>query len=75
MIAQGLSDKTGQRMGHISMSGRAGVDCGLRGVGRERRIYVHINNSNPALREGSPERADVEDAGWEIGFDGMEIRL
>ena len=44
-------------------------------LGVERRIYVHINNSNPALREDSPERAAVERAGWEIAYDGMEIRL
>ena len=44
-------------------------------LGMERRIYVHINNSNPVLRADSPERAEVERAGWEIAFDGMEIRL
>jgi pyrroloquinoline quinone biosynthesis protein B len=36
---------------------------------------VHMNNSNPALREDSPERAAVEGAGWEIAWDGMEIEL
>ena len=79
MIAQGLSEKTGQRMGHISMSGAQGAKVGSMAafatLGVERRIYVHINNSNPVLREGSPERAAVERAGWEIAFDGMEIRL
>jgi pyrroloquinoline quinone biosynthesis protein B len=79
MIAQGLSEKTGQRMGHISMSGAQGAKEGSMAafatLGVERRIYVHINNSNPVLREGSPERAAVERAGWEIAYDGMEIRL
>ena len=75
MIAQGLSDKTGRRMGHMSHVGRAGIDGGLRDLGVERRIFVHMNNSNPALREDSPERAEVERAGWEIAYDGMEIRL
>ena len=75
MIAQGLSDKTGRRMGHMSMSGAQGSMAAFAALGVERRIYVHINNSNPALREDSPERAEVERAGWEIGFDGMEIRL
>ena len=41
----------------------------------KRRIYVHMNNSNPVLREDGPERAAVERAGWEIAHDGMEIRL
>ena len=75
MIAQGLSDKTGRRMGHISMSGAQGSMAAFAALGVERRIYVHINNSNPVLREDSPERAEVERAGWEIAFDGMEIRL
>jgi pyrroloquinoline quinone biosynthesis protein B len=79
MIAQGLSEKTGKRMGHISMSGPPGSMEGsmaaFAALGVERRIYVHMNNSNPVLREDSPERAEVARAGWEIAHDGMEIRL
>jgi pyrroloquinoline quinone biosynthesis protein B len=75
MIAQGLSSKTGRRMGHISMSGAEGTIAAFRGLGVKRRIFVHINNSNPALREDSPERRAVERAGWEVAVDGMEIRL
>jgi pyrroloquinoline quinone biosynthesis protein B len=75
MIAQGLSAKTGRRMGHISMSGPEGAIAAFRGLGVKRRIFVHINNSNPVLREDSPERRAVEAAGWEVAFDGMEIRL
>jgi pyrroloquinoline quinone biosynthesis protein B len=40
-----------------------------------RKVFVHINNSNPVLDERSSERAAVEAAGWEVGYDGMEIRL
>jgi pyrroloquinoline quinone biosynthesis protein B len=75
MIVQGLSEKTGQRMGHVAMSGRHGSIAAFSTLGVKRRIYVHMNNSNPVLREDSPERAAVEHAGWEIGYDGMEIRL
>jgi pyrroloquinoline quinone biosynthesis protein B len=75
MIAQGLSSKTGRRMGHISMSGPEGTLAAFRDLGVQRRIFVHINNSNPALREGSAERRAVEAAGWEVAFDGMEISL
>jgi pyrroloquinoline quinone biosynthesis protein B len=75
MIAQGLSSKTGKRMGHISMSGAQGAMAAVRGLDVARRVFVHINNSNPVLREGSPERAEVENAGWEVAFDGMEFRL
>jgi pyrroloquinoline quinone biosynthesis protein B len=75
MIAQGLSEKTGKRMGHISMSGPQGSISAFAALDVERRIYVHMNNSNPVLREDSPERAHVLRAGWEIAHDGMEIRL
>lgn len=75
MIAQGLSQKTGQRMGHISMSGRMGSIAELADLGIERRVFTHINNSNPVLNESSAERIGVERSGWEIALDGMEIRL
>jgi pyrroloquinoline quinone biosynthesis protein B len=75
MVAQGLSTKTGRRMGHIAMSGRDGSIAAFRSLDVKRRIFVHLNNSNPVLREGGPERAEVEAAGWEVAFDGMEIRL
>lgn len=75
MITQGLSDKTGTRMGHISMSGPQGSVAAFAGLGATRRVFVHINNSNPVLREGSPERRQIEEAGWEVARDGMEIRL
>jgi pyrroloquinoline quinone biosynthesis protein B len=75
MIARGLSEKTGNRMGHISMSGPQGSIAAFAALGVERRIYVHMNNSNPVLREDSAERAHVERAGWEVAWDGMEIRL
>ena len=75
MIAQGLSSKTGKRMGHISMSGADGAGAAFRGLDVARRVFVHINNSNPVLRDDGPERAEIEKAGWEIAFDGMEISL
>lgn len=75
LIAQGLSAKTGKRMGHISMAGPDGSMAAFQTLNVKRRIYVHMNNSNPALREDSPERAAVGRAGWEVAYDGLEIRL
>ena len=75
MVVQGLSQKTGQRMGHISMSGPQGSIAAVKPLGIEQRIYVHMNNSNPALEDGSAARAAVEAAGWAVGYDGMEVRL
>ena len=75
MIAQGLLNKTGERMGHMNMSGSAGSIEQIAPLGIGRKIFIHINNSNPALREDSPERAAIERAGWEVSYDGMEVRV
>ncbi len=75
MVRAGLMPKTGPRMGHISMSGANGSIATFRDLGIGRKIYVHINNSNPVLDEASQERQTVEAAGWDVGFDGMEVRL
>jgi pyrroloquinoline quinone biosynthesis protein B len=75
MIEQGLLNKTGARMGHISMSGDAGSITAFSKLGVGRLIYVHINNSNPVLDENSPARKAIDCAGWEVGYDGMEVRL
>lgn len=75
MIEQGLLNKTGARMGHISMSGASGSIAAFSKLGVGRLIYVHINNSNPALDENSPARKAIDGAGWEVGYDGMEVRL
>jgi pyrroloquinoline quinone biosynthesis protein B len=74
MIASGLGEKTGRRMGHIPISGRGGTLESLARHDRLRRIFIHINNSNPILIEGSPEHEHVRAAGWEVAYDGMEIR-
>lgn len=74
MIATGTGDKTGRRMGHLPLSGDGGTLAALAGLGG-RRILIHINNTNPILIEGSAERRTVEQAGFEIAYDGMEIAL
>ncbi len=74
MIQQGVGQKTGKRMGHISMSGADGSIAAFENLSVTRKVFVHINNTNPVWRNG-PERAEAEAAGWEIAYDGMEIRL
>ena len=74
MIRSGTGEKTGRRMGHMPIDGDGGSLAALAGI-NARRIYVHINNTNPILIDGSPERARVEAAGWEVAWDGMEIGL
>jgi pyrroloquinoline quinone biosynthesis protein B len=74
MIATGTGSKTGRRMGHMPLDGPDGSLEALAGL-RARRIFVHINNTNPILIEGSPERGRVVAAGWEIAEDGLEVVL
>jgi pyrroloquinoline quinone biosynthesis protein B len=75
MIAAGLGNKTGQMMGHIAMSGDHGAISALSGLAIDRKLFLHINNSNPALLPSSPERKAAEHAGWQIPADGTEIVL
>lgn len=75
MVKLGLSHKTAWRMGHVAMSGENGSMARLADLGIGRKIYVHINNTNPALIEDSAERQSVEKAGWDVSYDGMEVTL
>ena len=74
MIVAGTGEKTGRRMGHMPIDGADGSIQALSGLGK-RRIYIHINNTNPILIDGSAERGRVESAGWEVAADGLEISL
>ena len=75
LIVAGLGTKTGQGMGHIAMSGADGAIEALAGLDIGRKLFLHINNSNPALLPNSPERKLAERAGWQIPSDGTEITL
>jgi pyrroloquinoline quinone biosynthesis protein B len=75
MILAGVGTKTGRRMGHMSCSGPDGTIAAFQDLQVARKIFVHMNNTNPLLIEGSAERQTAEAAGWEIAHDGMEIVL
>jgi pyrroloquinoline quinone biosynthesis protein B len=74
MIRTGTGTKTGRRMGHMPISGPDGSLESLNGLSN-RRIYIHLNNTNPLLIADSPERRTVAAAGWEVAEDGMELVL
>jgi pyrroloquinoline quinone biosynthesis protein B len=74
MIVNGTGSKTSRRMGHMSIGGPDGTLQVLRDL-KGRRIFIHINNTNPVLVDGSPEHARVVSSGWEVAEDGMEIVL
>jgi pyrroloquinoline quinone biosynthesis protein B len=73
--ALGLGTKRAEDMAHLPVGGPGGSLEQLAGVRVRRRIYIHVNNTNPMLRDDSPQRAAVTAAGWEIAEDGMEVRL
>jgi pyrroloquinoline quinone biosynthesis protein B len=75
LIVAGLGNKTGQGMGHIAMSGERGAIAALAGLDIDRKVFLHINNSNPALLHDSAERKTAERAGWQIPADGTEFTL
>jgi pyrroloquinoline quinone biosynthesis protein B len=75
MVFEGSGAKSGRRMGHMSASGSEGAMAAFAGLGVRRKIFIHINNSNPLLLADAPERTEAAAAGWEVAFDGMEVRL
>jgi len=75
LIALGLGDKRAEQMAHLPVGGKEGSLQALAGIRAPKRVYIHINNTNPLLRSRSTERRQVEAGGWEIAYDGMEVDL
>ena len=75
MINENVGIKTGKRMGHISMNGPEGSLEKIKDINIKRKIFIHINTTNPVLLEDSQERKIANNLGWEIAYDNMEIEL
>ncbi|WP_288472616.1 MBL fold metallo-hydrolase, partial [uncultured Pseudomonas sp.] len=75
MQRRGVGTRTGTEMGHLPQSGPGGMLEVLAGFERQRKVLIHINNTNPILDEDSPERAIVARQGVEVAWDGMSIEL
>jgi pyrroloquinoline quinone biosynthesis protein B len=69
------SGQTARQMGHVPVSSSEGSLVQLAGLHHPRKIYVHINNTNPMLNEAGPEYRQVREAGWEIAEDGWQFDL
>lgn len=67
--------KTAREMGHLPVGGEGGVIRALSSLRRPRKIFIHINNTNPMLDEDSEEHRAMRNAGWELAADGMELCL
>jgi len=72
MQGKGGTGQTARQMGHVPVEETL---VELAGVRRPRKIFLHINNTNPMLDEASPEYRQVRDAGWEIAEDGWQFDL
>jgi pyrroloquinoline quinone biosynthesis protein B len=75
LIAAGLGTKRAEDMAHLPVGGPEGGLAHLSKLTARRRILIHINNTNPLLREDSPQRAAVAAAGVEVAHDDMEFQL
>jgi len=75
LVALGLSRARAEDMAHLPIGGATGSLAALDGMSLGRKIYTHINNSNPIVVEGSAEEQAVRASGWEIAYDGMEVEL
>jgi pyrroloquinoline quinone biosynthesis protein B len=75
MIVTGEGKKTARRMGHVPVSGQDGSLAAFAELDGPRKIYIHINNTNPMAARDSAEAATVASSGWEIAEDGLEIEL
>lgn len=75
MVRLGLSRKLAHEMGHLPLSGDAGMLAFLDTLDARRKVVIHINNSNPILDDDSPERSELARHGVEVAYDGMEIEL
>jgi pyrroloquinoline quinone biosynthesis protein B len=75
LISLGLAGRTARAMGHLPIAGPDGSLAPLAPLPIERKIYVHINNTNPVLLDDGPERRIVEEHGMEVAADGLEVRI
>jgi pyrroloquinoline quinone biosynthesis protein B len=79
LIGLGVAGRTAREMGHLPVGGPGGsleqLAALQAGLGVERTVYVHLNNTNPLLLEDAPERRSVEQHGMEVAVDGLELQV
>ncbi|MEM7255595.1 MAG: pyrroloquinoline quinone biosynthesis protein PqqB [Pseudomonadota bacterium] len=75
MMRRGVGKKRAIDMGHLAQSGEGGMLEVLDTLPEARKVLIHINNTNPILDEASDERAQLNKAGIEVAWDGMNIEV
>jgi pyrroloquinoline quinone biosynthesis protein B len=75
LVEMGATERNARRMGHLPINGQSGIAEKLASFSAERKILIHINNSNPILKKDSTERYTLERLGFEVAYDGMEVEV
>ena len=75
LIALGLGDRRASDMAHVPIASPSGSLAAFAQSAVRSRFYIHINNTNPILREDSAESRLVREAGWQVARDGLDITL
>jgi len=75
LVALGVSGKVAADMGHLPVGGPGGTAERLARLPAKRKVYIHVNNTNPMLDDVSPENRSLRELGIEIGYDGMEMEV
>ncbi len=75
LVSLGATKRNARDMGHLPISGASGMIEKLTSFSAERKILIHINNSNPILKNGSKEAKDLKQQGIEIAYEGMELEV
>ena len=75
LIRMNVGGSMASEMGHIPVSGADGSLRKLAGLRRPRKVFVHVNNTNPMLDESGPEYREVRAAAWEVAEDGWSFDL
>jgi pyrroloquinoline quinone biosynthesis protein B len=75
MSRHGINDKLASEMGHLDQSSKGGIMETLSNLKKPRKILIHINNTNPILREDSDERKILNSHNIEVSYDGMDITI
>jgi len=69
------STLTTREMGHVPVGGDKGILRALAGLRCPRKVFVHVNNTNPMLDESGAEFKEIRGAGWELAEDGWQLEL
>ncbi len=75
MIQAGAGQLTAREMGHLPISGAGGSAEHLSALAVKRKVYIHMNNTNPVLYEDSEEHRFLLDRGIDVGWDGMDVEV